>query len=283
MSEVQSSPSSEGPLTVKILSSRFDRLNELQDLVTVRHDKVAELTADLKEAKKAHESARVSFENEVTRLLKHVKGVDDLPLFANMNDAIDKATSDPTVDRLMRRLLEHHFDNVNILIVAGYTEAERNELTTYLDALDVRAAALAQVEAGNLEVAVPAVPDMPAFIAPQEVEVQTAGQTPSDDSILEALQHVDVTMTGDEVARLTLQQRYTLLTWVARVKHIKAEKGEALVFDDLPPVPDFIATRDLIAAADATQDAAAPSVDDAEMDEDDADEDEDGDDEDGGS
>lgn len=275
MSEPLPSGPEHQPTTVRILTSRFDRLNELRGLVDRREQEVDGCQRDLKEAKASLEAARQSFDRETRRLLDFVKGVDDLPLFANMSEAIDAATADPVVDRLMRRLQDVGVDHVNILIIAGYTEEERGQVTQWLDALARRGQALADLASGK-DVVVPSEPEMPPFLKPQTPDSEEelpppALSLPTDQVIREALPHGDLELTDAQIAKLSLRQRWDLLTWIARVKHVKAEKGDALVFDDLPPALPFLAElavdeepaeplADDIAADPVDDDASQPTV-----------------------
>ena len=167
---------------VQIDRKMFARIEEQQSTVAFTSERLQKAAKDHKDAKNAHDSAMETLTAMVRNMIRVVNGEgSDTPLFDNMNDAIDQATSDPIVSKLVARMLDHQLTHVNALIVAGYDEDQRNKLTAYLDALDLRVqaeAARVNAEAEGQTEGLPEVPDapeMPAFLAPVEISDEEVG------------------------------------------------------------------------------------------------------------
>jgi hypothetical protein len=222
--------------TVSVINAAYERVKETGGLFTIANE-------DAKAKKKAHDAARETLEMEVGRALKRASGIEDLPLFANMNDALDAAVKDPIVDTLLQRLIMAGFDNLNILIIAGWTETERNMVMAYLDSVDARAKAEAEAAAApDTGIVIPELLELPAFLAPQVVTESSAAlfDIPKDADVVEALATAGIEATVYQVSELTVAEQREVLTWCARVRHIKSEKGDAVTVDDLPAMPDCL-------------------------------------------
>lgn len=212
-------------VTVVIEEAKFAALMEMRTRVK---DSLVSFNAAREDAKakgKIYEAARSTFEREFDRLVRSTKG-DDLPLF-NQSELIERAQADPVVMKLVDRLVGRGHD-VNAILVAGYTEDERNQASAWLDALDAKDAAEAD---GHEYVA--DMPEMPAFLAPQELTalevadlLRRCGDAGCDDTI-----------TAEVVKGWGPSVLATVRAWLADVERIKAEKGEAVTFDDLPETP----------------------------------------------
>jgi hypothetical protein len=181
---------------------------------------------DAKSKKKAYEASREAFEREFDRLVAKTRGK-VLPLFSQ-SDKIEAANNDPIVRRLVERLIDAGHD-VNALVVFGYTELERNQVTAYLDARDAHAKARADGTNGDL-------PDVevPAFLLLQDDE--PLSDEAVDDWITD-LQAQGLEVSPERVRALTTDQRHEVGGWLDAVTEIHARKGEAVTVDDLPAPP----------------------------------------------
>lgn len=214
------------PSTVALSEKDFAELCEQRarcERLEAEHDRAAD---EAKSAKKAWEAARETFERMFDRMVARQKG-DDLPLFNSQTDAIAAAEADPVVTKLADRLIARGHD-VNLLIVAGYTEAERNEAAAYLDLLDERDRLLADgADAGELETPIP-----PPFLQPQPltaIELADLAQRAQDQvwDLADAI-------TPELIGKLSAADVATLRAHLDQVESIKAEKGDAITVDDLP-------------------------------------------------
>ncbi len=234
MTESQTIPTTDQPAPdpqVHIHRKTFERIEGLRKRVaetTVTLDRAAR---EHKDAKSAHETATTNLSSAVSDMVNEVNGISKLPLFDNQTDAIARAEADPVAQKLLSRMLDHGVTNVNALIVAGYDEAQRNELAAYLDALDARKKAESEGAWGSH---LPELPEMPAFIAPG---VQ------SEDEITDLvvrLTEQGLTLKAEHIAALTNDQWNEVDTWLSECDRVKTEKGEALVMDDLPAAPSYL-------------------------------------------
>jgi hypothetical protein len=224
--------------TVSVINAAYERVKETGGLFTIANE-------DTKAKKKAHDAARETLEMEIGRALKRANGIEDLPLFANMNDALDAAVKDPIVDTLLQRLITSGFADLNILIVAGWTETERNMVQAYLDSVDAHAKDEADAAANanpDVTIEIRPVLELPAFLAPQVVTESSAAlfDIPKDAEVVEALVTAGIEATVYQVSALSVAEQREVLTWCARVRHIKGEKGDAVTVDDLPAMPDCL-------------------------------------------
>lgn len=213
-------------LLVSIHRATFTRIEGLRK-------RVAETTIAEDRAKHAHKDAKIALEaaqmhlsTAVSDMLDEVNGVSKLPLFDTQTDAIARAEADPVAQKLLARMLDHGITHLNVLVVAGYTEDQRGELEEYLDALDER-------KESQAELLDP--PTAPDFLA--EVPV-----IPAEDiaPLVERLAREGLTLRADVVATFTLVQRDEIMTWLTACETVKAEKGAALVMEDLPSAPSYL-------------------------------------------
>lgn len=225
---------------VQIDRKMFERIEDQQLRVNRTELALRSAAEEHKEAKKAHDNASATLTALVAAMVRRVNGETDgaaLPLFDNQTDAIDAATKNPVVSKLIDRMLGHNLTHVNALIVAGYDHEQRQELTTYLDALDLRVkaeAARVNAEAeGQTDdlPEVPEAPEMPAFLAPVEISEEEVGG---------ALREVKIDMKKKHIRLMSQDQRRQALEYSAGVQAAQLRLGEAVTYDDLPPAPSFI-------------------------------------------
>jgi hypothetical protein len=200
---------------------------------------------EAKSRRKSFEGARSAFEREFDRIVREAEG-SDLPLF-NQSQLLEQAQADPVVTALVNRLLSHG-QYTNAILVAGYTEVERAELAGWLDEMDEfkEAKDLGELEAGEVE------PEPPAFLAPQSLNpIEVADLI----GLLKAAGHdvSDTVITG-----WSHEQLAEVREWLSWAEPVIAEKGEALVFDDLPVAPAFLHELATVTAAIGDE---APSSD----------------------
>lgn len=209
----------------------------------------------LKSRKNRLESLQESFETAFRRLI--TKG-GELPLFANQSEMVEAANNDPVVSSIVDRLLERGFD-VNAVLVAGYTEDERNEVIAYLDAADA-------VAEGDQE------PEPPAFLTPQLTAVEIA-------DLITRLADAELSVEADTIESWGPGSLHDVRAWLDACDAVTAEKGDAIVVDDLPPAPAWLIASmqsedDDEAADDEQDDEPEEDVDDEiEPEGDDADQD----------
>lgn len=248
MSETQTATAATpDPNAVLIDRSMFERIEEQSERVRQTETALKQAAEEHKEAKKDHEAALLTMTGLVNAMIRRANGEpSDTPLFDNMNDAIDSATSDPIVTGLVNRMIDHGLTHINALIVAGYSEDQRDELRKYLDSLDVRKAALAQPDGFE---PVPEV-EVPAFLQPQEE------REIGDEEVSGALREIQVEMKRKHISLMTQAQRREVLDYSAAVQAVYERLGEAVTFDDLPSAPSFVmAPAELERAAQASEDA----------------------------
>lgn len=186
-----------------------------------------------KTAKKALDAAHDSHDTAVRRFILKARGLNDapMPLFENQSEAIARAEADPITQKLVQRLLDHQITHVNALVVYGYDAEQRRQLEDYLDALDAKADVT-----------------IPAFLAPLEPPAI------ADDVVIAALKDVDIEMKPEQVAAMNAEQRAETIEWAKAVVAVKLEKGDALVFDDLPQPPAYVADPTMLALPRKTDD-----------------------------
>jgi len=165
---------------------------------------------------------------------------------------IPDSIADRVVKALLNRLIDHGVTHLNLLVIAGYDEAQRHELETYLDALDARKAALAQPEGFEPlpEVVVP------AFLAPEAAPAIT------DQQVTDALTAASVAMKKKHIRLMDASRRAEVVAWSAAVVAVHARLGEAVTFDDLPPAPAFVINpSELEPSAETDETGEAPDTD----------------------
>lgn len=231
------------PSTIVLTEKDFATLVDLRQRCEEARARYNSAAEDAKSKKKAFEGAREVFETNFDRIVKRTKG-EDLPLF-NQSEQLDRAKSDPVVTKLVDRLLGYGHD-VNAIIVAGYTQDERHEAEQYLDRLDARKKRLETeivTDDEARELAETTVP--PAFLLPQPL-------TPIElADLAERLKAEDFTVTTEQLAEFNKAQIAEVRDFLDKSKAVRAEKGDAVTFDDLPDAPEF-----LIDANDPTVDTA---------------------------
>lgn len=243
--------------TVPIPSTALAVITDMRARVVEAGQRYNAAREDAAAKKKTYDAARETFESEFDRLIARTHG-EDLPLF-NQSEALERAQGDPVVMKLVERMLGRDIDT-NALIVAGYTEDERNQLEAYLDACDKVAEANAPIADAGLddEVTFTPMPDPPAFLMPQ------GGLTDED---LEALRAelfahgVDVTLEGIR-AKYSSAQQGELVAWARACEAVKVEKGEAVTMDDFPPAPACLLkpTEAPVSSIPPTSDADAAAM-----------------------
>jgi hypothetical protein len=206
--------------------SQAARVDEARSTYNVANERA-------KGAKKYLEAAQETLESLIRRFTAPES---DLPLFQNQSDAIAAAQADPVVTKLVERLLARGHD-VNAVIVFGYTEDERNQVAKYLDVMDENDAARAKAE-GTDETATIVDVEVPGFLVPEPL---TPIEVADLIGRLDACGH---TVDADEVEAWKLTQLSDIRAWLSAVEAVKAEKGEAVVFDDLPPAPEWLVEGD---------------------------------------
>jgi hypothetical protein len=246
---------------VHIYRKTFDRIEGLKKRVaetTVLLDRAAR---EHKEAKSAHDTAQTNLAGAVSDMLDEVNGVSKLPLFDNQTDAIAKAEADPIAQKLLTRMLDHGITGLNVLVVHGYDEAQRNQLAAYLDAMDERKAA----EAAGTPLLTDA-PELPAFLAIAD-GAQTIDQDAADD-LQVRLNDEGLALGIDVLSRLNVTQHAEVLTWLRACDDVKREKGEVLTVDDLPNPPSYLTNpAELLPAEDVATEEDAPKELTTELDE----------------
>lgn len=194
----------------------------------------------LKHKKNRLEAMQESFEAAFRRLISGAQA-GELPLFANQSEMVEAANADPVVSSIVDRLLGYDHD-VNAVLVAGYTEDERHQVVAYLDAAD------AVAEGDEM-------PEPPAFLTPQPL-------TPIEIAdLMTRLADAGVEVDAERVAAWGLGSRLVVRTWLEACDAVKAEKGDALVADDLPPVPDWLAGGDDEQEVDESHEDAEDAAD----------------------
>jgi hypothetical protein len=228
-------------MSVDVTPSELDP--KVLNTVVKYHSEVEEARREFEDAKERLkvkktrlEALQESFEAAFRRLISGAQA-GELPLFANQSEVLDRANSDPVVSALTDRLLARGHD-VNVLVVAGYNEDERAAVTAYLDTCDLNDAAIARV-AGTDEVADVVAVEVPAFLIPQplsSIEIAHLMDRLSTAGLNE--------VTPDAIEAWGIGTRAEVEAWLDEAERIKAEKGDALVYDDLPEPPACLADAD---------------------------------------
>lgn len=230
--------------TVTINRPMFERIEQQRKSVADNESRLNKATEAHKYAKKQHDASRDTLDALVSEMIRVVNGgQSDLPLFDNMNAAIERAESNPIAQALLTRLLDHHYTGLNLLIVAGYSEAEQAEIAAYLDSLDVRDKA----HADSLEDSSISVPDAlpePAMLAKDAIDAKRAAldeqfPVPTVEAVTAALE-ANALGWVTAYAHLSDEQRRAVVAWAQACEAVRTEKGEAVVFDDLPVAPSYI-------------------------------------------
>lgn len=196
------------------------------------HARVVEVRAEYessrdetKRLKASLEGAHETLESLVRRLTSG--SAEELPLFKNQSDQIAEAQADPVVSKIVDRLITLGHD-VNALIVAGYTESERGQVLVWLDIVDQVKRECAEL---GREVSLP---DPPAFLLPQPLTpVELA-------DLMTRIGAEGYVCAMEDLAARSAVDIANLRHWLAESVAVKAAKGDALVFDDLPVAPDWL-------------------------------------------
>ena len=194
---------------------------------------------ETKRYKASLEGAQSTLEVLVRRL---TSTADDLPLFKNQSEQIEAANADPIVRKIVDRLISLGHD-VNALIVMGYTEEERGQVLVWLDVVD-------QVVRDTPECDTPVLPDPPAFLLPQPL-------TPVEIAdLMTQIGAEGYLCTMEELAERTAVDIANLRHWLKSSAAVKAEKGDAVTFDDLPTAPEWLTALAPDVTGDIDQDDA---------------------------
>lgn len=242
--------------TVALSRPMFERIEDQSKAVAEAERRLTTKKNEHADAKKTYDGAVATLHALTSEMIRVVNGgPSDLPLFDNMTDRLDEAQKDPVSQTLLDRLMGHGYADLNLLIVHGYDEAQRAELTAYLDALDARAAAMTAQET-DPDVVLPDVLPEPAFIAPQAVADAVAAQdaaAPTDEQITEAFARHRMEF-NPALSYMTAEQRFQAMAYSDGCVKAETEKGiEYVTFEDLPAQPDFIANpRILLPASELT-------------------------------
>lgn len=234
---VEEQPAPAVPEHTTISDKDFAVLIDMRTRVEEARVRMNAAKENAKALTKAHDGAREVFEAQFDRIVRRAKG-EDLPLF-NQSELLDRAQADPVVMKLVDRLLANGHD-VNAIIVAGYTQDERHEAEQYLDAMD-EDKKLREESGGTAANVI----DIPAFLLPQPL-------TPIEVADLaQRLKSEDFTVTPEQLAEFSKAQIADVRDFLDKSKAVRAEKGDAVTFDDLPDAPEF-----LIDANDPTVDTS---------------------------
>ncbi len=207
--------------TVAIHEKDFAVLVDMRDRVkeaTARHNAAV---AEARDRKKALDACIENFQAQFDRIAARARG-EDLPLFQNQTDAIERAEKDPVAKDLTERLIDEGHD-VNVLQVFGYTSEEREQVRKYLEYCDAR----------DAEIDTPVV-EPPAFLRPQVDESHEVAE------LVRRLADQSLEIPVERAQAWTDDQVVAVVEWLDRTEEVKAEKGEAVTVDDLPAAPAFL-------------------------------------------
>lgn len=216
--------------TIQVDLKLFDHIKAQHQRVVAATDAYDDAKAEAKQRKDALEQAQTTLNTLVGRL---ASPGNDLPLFANQSDAIAAAEADPVASTIVARLLAVGYD-VNLLIVHGYTEAERAQATDYLDRLEAYQA-WHNTATELREGAEPTEPTAPAFLAPQPMqpfEIATMANTIAD--------VVGLELSVDVVGAWSRRQYVEARHWIEQTAEAQSKLGEAATINDLPPAPQWM-------------------------------------------
>lgn len=222
---------------------KFAALSESRARVNDALVKFNVANEDAKAKKKIYEAARTAFERDFDRFVQNVNG-EDLPLFANQSEAIERAKADPVVTKLVDRLL-HNGHDVNALIVMGYTQDERAQASAYLDALEESAKSVVEGPEGTNGTI-----EVPPFLLPQPLTPVEVAE------LARRLETEEMPLSTDQIANLSKPQLAEARDWLDRCHAIRYAKGDDITFDDLPSAPEWIVN---LSAQQDDQDAADDS------------------------
>lgn len=212
-----------------------------------------------KGAKKYLEAAQETLESLIRRFTTPEA---DLPLFTNQSEKLDAANADPVVSKLVERLLARGHD-VNTLIVFGYTEDERAQVAKYLDILDANEAEFARVADGS-ETATIETCEVPAFLVPQPLTAIEVAD------LIGRLSAADLAIAPEEIEAWKQTQLADAKAWLAQVEAVKSAKGDAVTFDDLPAVPEWLGEKTAVIDEHVQEQIEAIKAGEAEVEHDDA-------------
>ncbi len=205
--------------TVEMDKRRMDELVFAYQEVERERKNVNEKAAELKTAKEELKEAEDTLTKLVGSLCRNLSG-EELPLFTNQSEAIERANNDPVTQDLVKRLLAQGHD-VNVLIVFGYTEEEKSAVRGYLDQME----AFARGDRSEY-------PDAPPVFLPAIVAAESL--------VTDLQKQLDVEVTAEAIQSLSAHEFATVVAYVGRVNALTAEKGDAVTFDDLPPMPPAV-------------------------------------------
>lgn len=215
--------------TIAVDEKFFAEVCEQQRRVESARSIYKEAKNDAKEAKDALDQALETFETMFKRLASRTHGDAELPLFANQSDVVAAAEADPVVMGIVKRLLDRGQD-VNAILVKGYNEAERHEIVSWLDTcdrIDEQNATGGDGDGYGL------LPDPPAILAPPPLTAIDIAD------LANRIQDAEHLVDADQIQTWTPKQIAEARAWLNEAERVKAEKGEALTFDDLPAQPAF--------------------------------------------
>lgn len=248
--------------TVTIKRPMFERIAEQSDIVADCEVKLTRAANAHKDAKKAYDSSVSTLQALTNEMIRVVNGgPSDLPLFDNMSDAIERAEADPIVKTFAQRLLKHGHGDVNLLVINGYDEVQRAELTAYLDSLDANLAVVEKhktimdtaaadgvildVEKMMAEHPLPEVLPVPAFLEPEAIAESVAAIEAAADGPVPTDEEVEAALVANAIElrpwHLTLpaHEKRGIVAWAAECARINDEKGENVTLDDLPNPPVY--------------------------------------------
>lgn len=119
--------------TMVVNRERFEQVRRLHEDVQSAKDNWKECAEDAKDAKKKYDHKVELFETAFARLANSPDGV-DMPLF-NQSDVVEAAQA-PDIKTLTDRLHAQGIEIVTPLIVAGYTDEERQTALAWLNDCD---------------------------------------------------------------------------------------------------------------------------------------------------
>lgn len=203
----------------------------------------------LKARKTQLEALQESFESAFKRLLNQAQS-GQMPLFANQSEVLERAQADPVVQQIVHRLIAYGID-ANAVLVAGYTEDERAAVTAWLDACDTAN------EAGD------PLPEPPDLLRPQLTVFEVG-------DLVFRLARQGAVVEAEHVTAWGPGKLAEARAWLADCERIAEARGDALVAEDLPPMPSWLdalsADLEAEAAADAQLDAEAAEAGDRDGD-----------------
>lgn len=119
------------PENVTIPAGDFALICDLRTRVEYAQSQFNAAHEDAKSKKKAYDASRDTFEREFDRVIAKTRG-DDLPLF-NQTDANAHSVESTGAIPLAARLIDIGKIELEPLVIAGWTDAQRDELREWLD------------------------------------------------------------------------------------------------------------------------------------------------------